>query len=349
MKKIPTIRDVAKKAHLSLSTVSLVINNKANVNEETRQKVQTIIDELGYHPRRSARGLASQLSGNIGFILTDDHFSQAEPFYTKIFLGTEFEARTHNYYILLTTVSRTFKASEIPRFLLEHNVDGVIVAGEVGGGWIDYIMGRHLPVVLVDYEVNRRSLSTVLIDNRMGAQAAVDHLIDNGHKKIGFIGGNITHPSIKDRYVGFRETMTNRGVPLNDAWMYLDGETTALIDGYRAAEKFFACEDVPTAIFAANDVMAIGFMQYMKERGMKISEETSIVGFDNIEAGLQVIPRLTTVNVHCEELGSIAVRRIVEMIAQKSDVVTKTVVPVELVVRESTKASAKDVSVLIDA
>lgn len=349
MKKIPTIRDVAKKAQLSLSTVSLVINNKPNVNEDTRQKVLGIIDELGYHPRRSARGLASQLSGNIGFILTDDHFSQAEPFYTKIFLGTEFEARTHNYYILLTTVSRTFKSSDIPRFLLEHNVDGVIVAGEIGSGWIDYITGRHLPVVLIDYTVKRRSLSTVLIDNRMGAQAAVDHLIDNGHKKIGFIGSNISHPSIMDRYEGFRETMVNHNLSLNDNWMYLDGETTALIDGYRAAQKIFSSSDAPTAIFAANDVMAIGFMQYMKERGMKILGEIAIVGFDNIEAGLQIIPRLTTVNVHCEELGSIAVRRIVEMINQKTQAVTKTVVPVELIVRESTMPFPNDTTLPVGA
>ncbi len=340
MKKIPTIRDVAKKAHLSLSTVSLVINNKTNVNEETRQKVLRIIEELGYHPRRSARGLASQLSGNIGFILTDDHFSQAEPFYTKIFLGTEFEARKHNYYILLTTVSRTFKASDIPRFLLEHNVDGVIVAGEIGSGWIDYITERKLPVVLIDFELNRRSLSTVLIDNHAGARMAVDHLINNGHKNIGFIGGNITHPSIRSRYDGFRDTMEERGLTPSGDWIYVDGESTALIDGYRAAEKFLARPALPTAVFAANDVMAIGFMQYMKERGMSVADKIAIVGFDNIEAGLQVIPRLTTMNVHCEELGSIAVRRMAEMISSKSEAVTRTIVPVELVIRESSGTAA---------
>jgi len=340
MKKIPTIRDVAKKAHLSLSTVSLVLNNKTNVNEETRQKVLQIIEELGYHPRRSARGLASQLSGNIGFILTDDHFSQAEPFYTKIFLGTEFEARKHNYYILLTTVSRTFKASDIPRFLLEHNVDGVIVAGEIGSGWIDYITGRTLPGVLIDFELNRRSLSTVLIDNHAGARMAVDHLADNGHTNIGFIGGNITHPSIRSRYDGFLETMQERGLTPNRGWTYVDGETTALIDGYRAAEQFLASGALPTAVFAANDVMAIGFMQCLKERGMSVADTIAIVGFDNIEAGLQVIPRLTTMNVHCEELGSIAVRRMAEMISSKTEAVTKTIIPVELVVRESSGTKA---------
>src|SRR5690349_3574720 len=131
MKRRPTIHDVAKRAELSISTVSLVLNNKSNVSESTREKVLQIIAELGYHPQRSARGLASSLSGNLGFILSEDHFSQAEPFYTKIFLGTEFEARAHNYYILLTTVETAPRAdSTPPRFLLEQNVDGVIIAGK---------------------------------------------------------------------------------------------------------------------------------------------------------------------------------------------------------------------------
>jgi LacI family transcriptional regulator len=120
MRRKPTIRDVAKKAGLSLSTVSLVLNKKGYVSEPTKQKVLGIIKELDYHPQPSARGLASNLSGNIGFILTDEHFSQSEPFYTRIFLGSELEARKHNYYILLTTVGKTIKQSEgIPRFLFD--------------------------------------------------------------------------------------------------------------------------------------------------------------------------------------------------------------------------------------
>ena len=108
MKHRPTIRDVAKKAGMSLSTVSLVINNRGYVSSGTRESVLKIVRELSYHPTRSARGLASKTSGNIGFILSEEHFSQAEPFYTRIFLGTEFEARDHNFYILLTTVGNQF-------------------------------------------------------------------------------------------------------------------------------------------------------------------------------------------------------------------------------------------------
>jgi len=111
MSKRPTIKDVAEKAGLAPSTISLVLNESGYVSPETRKRVLHLVKELGYHPSRAAKGLASKRSGNIGFILSDDHFSQVEPFYTKIFLGTEYEARYHNYYILLTTVDKTSKAT----------------------------------------------------------------------------------------------------------------------------------------------------------------------------------------------------------------------------------------------
>src|SRR5438105_3408848 len=132
MHRRPTICEVAAKADLSISTVSLFLNNSSKVGGEARKKIQRVIGDLGYTPRRSARGLASKLSGNIGFIVSEDHFTQAEPFYTRIFLGTEFEARDHEYYILLTTVSKQFtNRQSIPRFLLEGNVDGIILAGRI--------------------------------------------------------------------------------------------------------------------------------------------------------------------------------------------------------------------------
>lgn len=337
MKRKPTIRDVAKKAGMSLSTVSLVINDKDNVSKETRRRVNEIISELGYHPQRSARGLASQSSGNIGFILTDDHFSHAEPFYTRIFLGAEFEARKHNYYILLTTVAQTIKATkDLPRFLLEHNVDGVVIAGKISASWIDFIAERNIPLLLIDYDLPRYNLSSVGIDNRTGAKLAVEHLRRGGHSKIGFIAGDIHHPSINQRYTAYQETLHGMGIEPSSTWVDIAEPNTRMVDGYEAGKKIFSQNsDRPTAIFAANDAMALGCMKYLKETGLKIPNNVAIVGFDNIEAGLPVEPRLTTVNVHREEMGCVAIRRMAEMIKDKTDVVTKTVTPVELVVRES--------------
>jgi LacI family transcriptional regulator len=333
----PTIEDVAAKAGLSVSTVSLVLNNKSNVSKETRRKVQGVIAELNYHPQRSARGLASHSSGNIGFILTDEHFSLAEPFYTKIFLGTELEARKHNYYVLLTTVGQNVGGTrEMPRFFLEQNVDGVIIAGKIGSSWIEYIRERNLPVVLIDYALPDYRVSTVWMDNAGGARMVVDHLMKLGHSRIGFVGGDLKHPSIAERYKAYRDTLEARGVGVNPKWVSIDEAGTRFDNGYRAAKNIFADpSNRPTAVFAANDALALGCMKFCREKGLSVPGSVAVVGFDNVESCLLVDPRLTTVNVHREEMGGIAVRRLVEMIRDKSEIVDRSTTPVELVVRES--------------
>ena len=318
-----------------MSTVSLVLNKKGYVSESTKQKVLGIIKELDYHPQPSARGLASSLSGNIGFILTDEHFSQSEPFYTRIFLGSELEARKHNYYILLTTVGRSVKQSnDIPRFLFDNNVDGIIIAGKVGLSWIDYIRKKNIPLLLIDFVAPH--VSSVTIDNRAGAELVMQHLLTGKHTKIGFIGGDIKHPSVQERYVQYQNMLLNAGITPDKGWESVTQENTTMVDGYEAARNIFSRNgNRPTAIFAANDAMGIGCMRYLAEKGIKVPADVAVVGFDNVEAGLHADPPLTTVNVHREEMGSLAVRRMVEMIKDKSDVVTRTVTPVELVLRES--------------
>jgi LacI family transcriptional regulator, galactose operon repressor len=337
MDKRPTIKDVAKKAGLSLSTVSLVINRTGYVSEETRSRVIRVIDELRYHPTRAARGLASRTSGNIGFILTDNHFSQAEPFYTRIFLGTEFEARKHNYYILLTTVGKGFRpGSSIPRFLLERNVDGVIVAGRVNEKLIDYIEKLRVPVVLVDFEFRRRRMSAVLADNRQGARLAVQHLIQSGHRKIGFIGGDIEHPSIAERFAEYERTLVDHGILPDRRFIITDEDDNRIPNGLSAAARMFGPHSVtPTALFAANDAMAIGCLQYLKQNGIRVPSDVALVGFDDIEMTSHVEPRLTTVHIPKEEMGAIAVRSIAERVKSKTQSVATTYVPVELIIRES--------------
>jgi LacI family transcriptional regulator len=340
-KKQPTIKDVARLSGLSLSTVSLVINKRGYVSPETRQKVLKIVEELSYHPNRSARGLASKTSGNLGFILSDYHFSQAEPFYTKIFLGTEFEARNHNYYILLTTVGKTFNTkSDVPRFLLERNVDGVIIAGKVTGKLIDYIDSLGIPIVLVDYESKKRRHSAVLIDNRSGAQKAVQHLLERGHRSVAFIAGDIAHPSIAERFGGYQDALKENSIPFDQNLIVVDQPALRGNDGAEAMGKILQRGKFPTAVFAANDAMAIGCARFLRERGLKIPDDIAVVGFDDIEMSSHLEPPLTTVRVFKEEMGKLAVLRLVEMIKSKTRTLITTHVPVELIVRASTFSTA---------
>jgi LacI family transcriptional regulator len=184
----PTIKDVAKKADVSIATVSLVLNNNQRISKETRRKVNKAIETLNYHPSRSARGLVSRKTGNLGFILTDNHFLRTEPFYTRVFLGTEFEAREKNYYVLLSTINANFKKSDpLPRFILERNFDGIIIAGRVPDAFIRVLSNYHVPVVFVDYNPAFDEYANVLTDNTRGGILATEHLISRGHKNIAFI------------------------------------------------------------------------------------------------------------------------------------------------------------------
>ena len=331
----PTIKDVAKHAGVAVSTVSLVVNNKENVAESTRQKIQRAIEDLKYHPRRSARGLVMRKSGNIGFILTDDHFSVAEPFYTKIFLGTEVEARKYDYYILLTTLERRNTKNIVPRFLLERNVDGVIFAGSVPFKIIDYVKNTSLPFIFVDYLPSNGRYSSILIDNINGAFQATDYLIKSGHQQIVFIGGGMGHPSLKDRYEGYKKALSAANIPFSEKLVYCDEPYPGIREGYDAAQRLLSRGSKFTALFAANDALAIGAIRCFRDFNLRIPEDVAIVGFDDVEIANTAHPTLTTMHVPKEEMGAIALRRIVEMIDKKDASFSKTVVPVKLVLRES--------------
>jgi len=331
----PTIKDVAKRAGVSLSTVSLVLNHKKNVSEETVKKVQQAIEELNYHPRRSAQGLASKKSGNIGFILTSDHFSHAEPFYTKIFLGSEIEARKYNYYIILTTIEHKFDKKSIPRFLLERNVDGIILAGRVPDKLVSHIQQLKLPMLFIDYFPANGSYPAVLIDNIAGAKQAVKHLIKKGHRQIAFVGGDISHPSIQERFLGYKQALEEAKIPFNEDLVIIDEDYPGDKNGYSALGKLRKRKVFFTALFAANDAMAFGCMRCMKEKGVKVPEQIALVGFDDVDVSWQMEPQLTTIKVNKEDMGALAVKNMVDLISSNKKSLGKILVPVELVIRSS--------------
>ena len=336
-----TIKDVAKKAGVSIATVSLVISDNDRISTETKKKVLKVIKSLNYYPSRSARDLVSKKTGNIGFILTDDHFLRTEPFYTRIFLGSEFEARDGNYYILLTTVRSNYSKNDpLPRFVLDRSVDGIIIAGKVPNTLIDRILEQKIPIVFVDYTTNANCCSQILIDNIHGGILATDHLIGLGHKKIGFIGGDINHPSISDRLNGYKQALEKAGIKPKENLIIIDAEYPDRQNGYKSAAKLFTKNKNVTALFTCNDAMAIGAIHYLKDNGYKIPEDVSVIGFDDVEADLMLEPPLTTIRVPKFELGVEALRAMINYLNNKSNT-KKILVPVELILRQSTKIFSK--------
>jgi len=333
----PTIKDVAKKADVSIATVSLVLNNNQRISKETRRKVNKAIETLNYHPSRSARGLASRKTGNLGFILTDNHFLRTEPFYTRVFLGTEFEAREKNYYVLLSTINANFKKSDpLPRFILERNYDGIIIAGKVPDTFIKVLSNYNVPVVFVDYNPSLGEYANVLTDNVKGGILATEHLISRGHKNIAFIGGENNHPSIIERMQGYKTALQNAKIKTSDELIITNDEFLSRQNGYKCTEILFKKRKKATAIFAANDATAIGALQYLKDNEYKVPEDVSLIGFDDVEADLLIDPPLSTVRVPKIEMGTEAVQLLINIINKKSIAAKKVIIPIKLIVREST-------------
>ena len=332
-----TIKDVAKEANVSIATVSLVINNNGRISQETRKKVLRAIRKLNYHPSRSARGLASRKTGNIGFVLTEKHFLKTESFYTRVFLGTEFEARNNDYYVLLATISSSFKKGDaLPRFILERNFDGVIIGGKVPDAFIDSLSNYKTPVVFVDYQPSKGDFPSIQIDNLKGGMLATEHLINKGHKNIAFIGGEISHPSIRDRLIGYKLAHERANIKFNEKMVITNNDDQSRQNGYKSARELFLNGNEVTAVFSSNDDTAIGVMQFIKDKSFQIPSDISIIGFDDVETDLLIDPPLSTIRVPKIKMGTEAVQLLMNVLNTKINSAKKIIVPVELIVRETT-------------
>jgi len=334
----PTIKDVAKKANVSIATVSLVIHDHKRISKETKLKVLDAIEELNYYPSRSARGLVSKKTGNVGFILTNDHFLRTEPFYTNIFIGTEFGARENELYVLLNTVDSNYKENDpLPRFILERNIDGIIIAGKVPNVLIEKLCSFKLPVVFIDFQYFKDNCPTVVVDNALGGRMAVNHLIELGHKNIAFVGGDIQHPSISDRFKGFYSAMEGANIDVNKDFIDTEEDYPAASNGFNAAKRLFEKNKNITAVFACNDAMAMGVIQYLKEKGKRIPEDISIIGFDDVIPTNSTGFSLSTIRIPKMEMGVEAMRLMSALLRGDTKINKKITVPVELIVRSSTQ------------
>ncbi len=338
-----TISVVAAEAGVSISTVSLVMNGKGPVAEETRERVRAAAHRLGYTPSHNARGLAGGLTGNVGFVLREDHFRRSESFYTRVFLGVEFEARRRENYVLLATVPAQYDpVRDAPRFLRDHSVDGVVVAGSVAPTFLDALDRLEIPYVLADFA--RGNALAVAIDNDGGAAAVAQHFLDRGHTRAAYLGADRDHPSPTARCNGFVHALRDAGhAPAEHHVVVGDG----LLDRKSGAELASRLLDVPTgerptAVFCANDSVAFGLMDGARERGLSVPHDLAVAGFDDVEAAAFSHPPLTTVRVFKEQLGEVALRLLADRIATRGGAArydrgaSVTRISTELVVRGST-------------
>lgn len=339
-----TIRDVARKAEVSPSTVSRVFNNKGNISSETKEKVLSVAAELGYQPR-SYKKQEEKEKKNIGIIFSKRLSNLIlDPFYGQVMAGVEGSLIPYNYKLFFKTISG--KVSEdsavINDLIKDEKIAGLILTGyDIEKDLIFRIKESNIPLVLVDNDLWDENIDCVVNDNIAGARKIVNHLIELGHERIAFFGGPLSHVSLDERYIGYCQALKQAGINKDKELIYCCKPTFNIEDGYNAAlDTFKKLKKMPTAVFTANDMLALGVMKAIKELGYKIPDDVSIAGFDDIQVAQHTMPPLTTVRIFKNEMGALAGKRLNELINGINPKPIKLVVSVDTIIRESTAPPA---------
>ena len=339
-----TINQVAKEAGVSIQTVSRVVNNRYDVADETRLRVQETIDRLGYQPNAIARGLASRRSRTLGLVTHDFN----DQFFTQVVTGAEEEAHLHDYFFLLG--SSNCSVNELPKYmrlLTERHVDGVLFAREGGPDEQEHIFriaSEGKPVVIVGYHAIEIGVNSVDINNFGGGRQAADCLVEHGHRVMGCITGPPSSQAAIDRLKGFRQGLEEAGLELRPHQISEGAFGRASYGaGYKGMKKLL--ERVPnlTAVFAHNDRMAVGAISAIREAGLKIPQDISIMGYDDTPEAEFSSPPLTTIRQPEVELGVRAVQVLLRKIEDPTSELEQILMDTELIIRSSV-ARRKEIS-----
>lgn len=319
-----TIRDVANKANVSIATVSNVINHNCKVADKTAQKVWDAIHELNYVPDYVSRGSQSIMSKSIGVLIEDIQHPYTQP---SLFIhGISNCCEDQNYRMQLINMNIGISNNNLApnqtvekkvvtsiRSLVKSDLRGVVYIA-IHPRNMDFLLDKiNLPVVMA-YSFSE-SAPSFISDDFHGGRIATEYLIQNGHTKIGIISGpTISYPAHK-RFMAYQEVLMEHGLPFNPAYLY--SGNWLYEDGIRACQYFCSLPDPPTAIFAMNDIMAYGVINYAHEAHIHIPDDLSVIGFDNLEMSAYTYPPLTTVQLPFYEIGYKSAEALIQMLEHR--------------------------------
>ncbi len=339
MKNEVSIVDVAEAAGVSIATVSNVINDKGRVSEATRKKIEQIIVQLGYTPNLTARNLKTRKSDLIGVVVPTMQPGrlQDNPFYWDLLAGVEEGARDRNFHIILTGID---ESTETFSFVKERQLDGLIVVGtNEGSPAIPKILGLRIPTVFIDSYLADAMLYQVFLEDRKGSYQATRYLIELGHRRIALLMGDIPLEQIPyygvlhERWLGYCDALEEADIPYDPALMIK--LPTSLEGGYEGADQLIELSDV-TAIFSFSDVSAMGLLKRLRERGKRVPEDYSVIGFDNLFMSNYTSPSLTTVAQDIVEKGQAAIGMLLDQIDGRPIMNRTIALPVDVIIRETT-------------
>ncbi|MEJ5283937.1 MAG: LacI family DNA-binding transcriptional regulator [Brevinematia bacterium] len=332
-----TMADVAKKAGVSIMTVSRVINGvKGKVSEETRKKVLEIVKELNYYPNSVGRALHGSKLKTIGVVspLVTAGIVLENPFYYELMMGIEDVCTEKGYDVMISTRKR-LKHSDYLKNYYERKVDGlIIIAPDISTIDFNSIEKDNIPVILVG-ERTTHNINYVDADNENGGFLAVEYLYKKGHRKIAILTGNQTMRNSIDRLNGFLKAIKHYKLDLKEEWI-LNGNFTYQ-GGMECAKMLSKQKEIPTAVFCSNDLSALGFLNEIKRYGIKVPEDISIIGFDNIYASQYSTPPLTTIRQPIIEMGKAAAELLLTKIHNKDMISQGRIFPVNIIERDSVK------------
>jgi LacI family transcriptional regulator len=331
---MPTIKDVAARAGVSFTTVSHVLNDTRAVRAETRERVMAAARELDYVPSAVARSLRHQVTHTVGLLVPDS----TNPFFAELARGIENACYRAGYSVLLCNSDDAAERQlTYLRVLRQKQVDGLIVASARDDApWVAALAELPFPRVVVDREIAGLRCDLIQVDNLRGGALAARHLLELGHRAVGCVAGRSGINAGIARLRGFERALAQAGVRIPGEWR-APGDFRAE-GGYRAALAILRAPARPTAIFACNDLMAVGVLRAAAELGIAVPGELSVVGFDDVELSSYVHPALTTVAQSIRELGEVTVAALLARIARPAGKPVRRRLAPELRIRGSTSS-----------
>jgi DNA-binding LacI/PurR family transcriptional regulator len=327
----PSIKDIARLARVSHPTVSRALQNSPLVNAKTAERIRKIAKESGYRASAVARGLVTRRTRTIGLVVT----TVADPFTSEVVTGIEQTANDHGYCVFLADSNADpDREKKIVQSFAEQRVDGIIVtSSRVGALYLPLLSEMMVPIVLVNDQYPGAFVHSVMICNQEGSRAVAEHLIGLGHRRIAYIGDQFGYQSDTERHAGYREALDAAKIAaLPEFLVRGDGKPEAAM---RAMDTLLALSNPPTAVCCYNDMTALGAMRSIRMHGLRVPEDISIAGFDDLFVATYTDPPLTTVRQPMRRMGQLAMENLIKLMSGQESVV-KIKVKAELIVREST-------------
>ena len=336
--KPASIKDIARLADVSHSTVSRALHNHPLVNEETAERIRKIARQHGYRPSAAARSLVTQRSYTIGVVVT----SISDPFVAGVVTGIEEVASRHGFSVFLANSNADPEQEiRVVQSFDERRVDGIVVtSSRVGALYVPVLSRREVPIVLLNNQHPSEFAYSVVIDGTQGSLDAANYLIDLGHRRIAYLGDEFGRQSDTERLSGYREALTQAGLNFTrELIVHGDGKAEGAI---RAMSQLLSLPERPTAVVCYNDMSALGAMHQIRTSGLRVPDDISITGFDDLHISQYLNPTLTTIRQPMPEMGRMAMETLVAILSGNVSQ-QNILVPGSLVVRAST-APPKEIS-----